>query len=134
MQSFRDLKNAFRSPTFLAHYDRKRKLLVDLDSSKSWGFAGMVYHVEGDPDGDFPRTKVQRIMFLSRCLNGAEKNYWPTELEVAEIVWVVRKIRHLIESSECPPTIIYTDHSAAVPISRQTSLTTSSTDKLNPPH
>ena len=130
--SFQDLKGAFKEPTFLTHFDRKRKLFADLDSSKSWGFAGMVYHVEGDPaDGDFPRTKVQPIMFLSRCLNGAEKNYWPTELEVAGIVWVVRKIRHMIEASECPPTIIYTDHSAAVPISRQTSLTTSSTDKLN---
>lgn len=37
----------------------------------------------------------------------------------------------MIESSKRPPTIIYTDHSAAVPISRQTSLTSSSTDKLN---
>lgn len=58
-------------------------------------------------------------------------NYWPTELEVAGIVWVVKKIRYLIESSQVPPVIIYTDHSAAVPISRQTTLTTSSTDKLN---
>ena len=32
------------------------------------------------------RTAIQPIMFLSRCLNGAEKNYWPTELEVAGIV------------------------------------------------
>jgi len=64
-------------------------------------------------------------------VNGAERNYWPTELEVAGIVWVIKKIRPMIEATEVPPTIIYTDHSAAVPISRQTSLTTSSTDKLN---
>ena len=30
-----------------------------------------------------------------------------------------------------PPVVIYTDHSAAVPISKQTSLKTTSTDKLN---
>ena len=30
-----------------------------------------------------------------------------------------------------PPVVVYTDHSAVVSISRQTSLTTSSTDKLN---
>jgi len=39
------------------------------------------------------------------------------------IVRVIRKIRHMVKSTEVP--------SAAVPICRQTSLTTSSTDKLN---
>lgn len=84
-----------------------------------------------DENATIARTLVQPIMFLSKLLNEAEKNYWPTELEVAGIVWVVKKIRHMIESSSVPPVVIYTDHSAAVPISRQTTLTTSSTDKLN---
>lgn len=93
----------------------------------------MVYHLAGDPDINvtIKRTNVQPIMFMSKLLNTAESNYWPTELEVAGIVWAVKKIRHLIESSEVPPVIVYTDHSAAVPIARQTTLTTSSTDKLN---
>ena len=37
----------------------------------------------------------------------------------------------MIESTEMPSIIIYTDHSAAVSISRQTTLTTFSTNKLN---
>ena len=37
----------------------------------------------------------------------------------------------MIDSTEKPPVIIYTDHSAAVPISRQTTLNTTSTNKLN---
>ncbi len=44
---------------------------------------------------------------------------------------MVKKIRHLIESLDVPPVIVYTDHSAAVPILKQTTLTTSSIDKLN---
>ena len=134
IQAYQQLQAAFDSPIFLAHYDRIRRLYIDIDSSKSWGFAAMVYHVKGDPDIEksaIPRTSVQPIMFLSKLLNEAEKGYWPTELEVAGIVWVVKKLRHMIESSSVPPVIIYTDHSAAVPISRQTTLTTSSTDKLN---
>ena len=131
---FDDLKQAFAAPTFLAHFDQHRPLYVDLDASKAWGFAAMVYHVKEDSNKDlarpFPRTDVQPIMFLSKMLNSAEGNYWPTELEVAGIVWVVRKIRHLVEASK-GLTVIYTDHSAAVPISRQTSLSSSSTDKLN---
>lgn len=70
-------------------------------------------------------------MFLSKCLNGAEKKYWPTELEVAGVVWVVKKTRHLIELLLKPPVVIYTDYSVAVPISKQTSLKTISIDKLN---
>lgn len=38
-------------------------------------------------------------MFLSRLLTPAEKHYWATELEVSCILWVVRKIRHMIEAA-----------------------------------
>lgn len=51
-------------------------------------------------------------------------------MEVAGLVWVLKKVRHLIESSGAP-TIIYTDHGATLGIARQTTLSTSSTDKLN---
>ena len=129
--SFNDLKRAFESPRFLIHFNEDRKLFIDLDTSKAWGFTAMIYHVKGDSDQYKSRTDVQPIMFLSKMLSSAENNYWPTELEVAGVVWVVRKVRHLIESSRKPPTIIYTDHSAAVPISRQTTMSSSSTDKLN---
>ena len=61
----------------------------------------------------------------------AERNYWPNELEVVTIVCVVRKIRHLIEATETPPAIIYTDHSAAVQIAKHTTLSTASTDRQN---
>ena len=132
IEAFHDLKQAFAKPTFLVHHDPARPLFIDLDASKAWGFAAMIYHVKGDVSAEgFPRTSVQPIMFLSKMLNQAEQNYWPTELEVAGIVWVVRKSRHMIESSKKPPTVVFTDHSAAVPISTQTSLSSSSTDKLN---
>lgn len=134
VEAFRRLQEAFASPTFLAHYDATRPLFIDLDASKSFGFAAMIYHTKKDQADDkdrISRVEVQPIMFLSKCLNDAERNYWPTELEVAGIVWVVKKIRHMLESNLRPPVVIYTDHSAAVPISRQTSLNTTSTDKLN---
>lgn len=133
LEAFSKLQAAFSSPTFLAHYDSTRPLFIDLDASKAWGFAAIIYHLKHDrvPDTKVTRTDVQPIMFLSRCLNNAERNYWPTELEVAGIVWVVKKVRHMIESNQKPPVIIYTDHSAAVPISKQTTLNTTSTDKLN---
>lgn len=70
------------------------------------------------------------IIFISRLLIPAETRYWPTELELAGLVWVLRKIRHLVEATELP-TIVYNDHGASLGIAKQTTLSTSSTDKLN---
>ena len=41
-----------------------------------------------------------------------------------------QKIRHMVEAAH-QPTIVFTDHSAAISIVRQTSLNTVSTEKLN---
>ena len=133
LEAFASLKRAFSEPRFLVHFDPQRQLYADLDASKSFGFAAMVYHIKGDPvtGVKFTRVDIQPIMFISKCLNAAERNYWPTELEVAGVVWLVKKIRYMVDSTCKPPTIIYTDHSAAIPISKQTTLNSTSTDKLN---
>lgn len=133
-ESFRLLQRQFSKPSFLAHYDMEKTLYIDLDASKTFGFGAMIYHLEGDLEGDpvdIPLSpKVLPILFLSKCLNKAERNYWPTELEMAGLVWTIRRVRHLVESSKKTP-IVYTDHSALVDLAKQTSLSTSSTDKLN---
>lgn len=51
-------------------------------------------------------------------LNEVERNYWSTKLKIVDIVWVVKKIRHMIESIRKSLTIIYIDHSIAMSISR----------------
>ncbi len=131
LNAFHHLQKLFSSPTILIHHDRKRILYVALDASKEFGFGVHVYHSTEPLGPDPPKQKSQQsILFLSRLLTDTETRYWPTELEIAGIVWAVKKIRHMIEASE-HPTVIYTDHSAAVAIVRQTSLNTTSTEKLN---
>ena len=74
---------------------------------------------------------MKPIIFLSRLLTSAEKNYWPTKLEIAEFVWVLKKIRHIIESSQ-HPIMIQTDHSAILDIIKQNSIvSTTSTMRIN---
>lgn len=92
----------------------------------------MVYHCKDEGQTtDLPRkSTIEPILFLSKMLNDAEQRYWLTELEVAGLVWTIRKIRHMIEASE-HPTIIYTDHAATLGIVKQTSLNTVSVEKLN---
>ncbi|KAI1000712.1 hypothetical protein K3495_g7486 [Podosphaera aphanis] len=72
-------------------------------------------------------------MFLSRLWKSAEARYWPTEMEIAGLCWIVQKIRHLIEACEFS-TVIYPDHRAALQIATQSSLTTTSLVRMNMRH
>ena len=74
---------------------------------------------------------MQPILFLSRLLTQAKKNYWPKELEIAGFVWVIKKLKYLVESSRTK-IIIQTDHNAILNIMQQLSITsTSSTMRIN---
>lgn len=132
--SFLQLRKALSTPTFLVHHDPTRELYIDVDSSQEFGMGAMVYHVKDGvvlKAGEWPRrTDVEPVLFLSRSLSPAEKNYWPTELEVAGLVWSVRKTKHMIETAHVP-TKVFTDHGAITNIIRQRSLETQSTDRAN---
>ena len=60
-------------------------------------------------------------MFLSRLLTNTERNYWPTELEIAGFMWVIKKICHLVKLSKYK-VVIQTDHLAIVDIVKQCSI------------
>ena len=132
--SFDSLQEALCRQTTLVHHDPERVMWVDLDASKD-GFGVRVFHVKKGyevPLGKWPaRSATETILFLSRELSAAERNYWPTELEIAGFVWTIKKIRHMVESSN-HPVVIQTDHSAIVDIMRQSSITsTTSTVRMN---
>lgn len=132
LDSFKALQEVLTADTFLHYYDPMRQLYADIDASKRYGFGVMVYHVKGDPlVNDFPRASIQPIMFLSKLLNAAESRYWPTELEVAALVWTIKKINHLLVHRTDRKPIIFTDHAATADIMKATSLSSLSTDKLN---
>jgi RNase H-like domain found in reverse transcriptase len=105
---------------------------VDLNTYAK-GFGVIVYHAE-DWDAEnttpIPREKIKSILFLSKLLTTAESKYGPSELEIACLVWTVRRIRHMIEAAK--RTIVYTDHASNVSIVLQTTLRTANMDKLNP--
>lgn len=91
----------------------------------------MVYHFKKPSNNEFPvRSNIEPLLFISRLLTPAETRYWPTKLELAGLVWVLRKTRHLVEVTELPTTV-YTNHGASLGIAKQTTLSTLSTDKLN---
>lgn len=106
--SFDALQLAFKNSSILNHLNPDKKLYVDTDTSKD-GISGIVYHSTFDPPS---QKSVLPIKFLSRLITSVEKNYWPTELEIACLCWIIARIRHLIESAKFP-TIVYIDHSSS---------------------
>jgi hypothetical protein len=71
---------------------------------------------------NYDRKLEKPVLYLSRMLSKHEHNYWPTELEIARIVWAVQKTRHLEEGTN--HVKIYTDHKSAEDILTSTSLKT----------
>ena len=135
MAAFQSLQEALSRPTTLVHHNPDKILWIDLDAFKKFGFGAVVFHTSPNeelPEGKWPsRFSLQLILFLSRLLTLAEKNYWPIELEIAGFVWVIRKVRHVVESLRAK-VIIQTDHTAILDILNQSSITsTTSTMRMN---
>ena len=92
----------------------------------------MIYHtaISYDDFTNINRIHVQSILFLSKMLTSAKQRYWSIEFEIAALVWIIKKIRHMIETT-IKTTVIFTDHSINTSIVKQTSLIFSNIDKFN---
>jgi hypothetical protein len=129
--SFQAIKDTLSGPTMLVHYDNKIPLIIRMDASKERGYGATVTQIPAwsfdeekrastvlDPNAEGYDIKMERpICYLSKRLNKHEMNYWPTELEVAGLVWTIRKIRHLVDDSE--NVCVFTDHQATKGIAAQ---------------
>ena len=135
---FKNVQSAFKKNTFLIYFSFIKSLFIDVDASKKAGFVVMTYHFKfilnfwtGEKYTDTSsRIDVQSIFFMSKLLNNVEKNYWPMEFKMTVVVWIVKKFRHIIKSA-FNIIIIYIDHAVNIFITRQTSFTTSLTNKFN---
>ena len=134
IEFFRILQFLLFKLSYLVHHDSKRQTFVDLDVSKKFELDVMIYHVKSFAnwnDIDYSsRKSIELILFFSRLLISVETRYWSTELKLTDIVWVLKKIRHFIDSFALS-IVIYTDHDSTLEIVKQISLTISSTDKFN---
>ena len=129
LESFNALQQAFAKTSFLIHFDHTRTLFINMDASKEFGIGAVIFH-SSEESSDFPKKEnIQPILFLSRLLRPAEKRYWSTELEVAGLVWVIKKIRHMVESAT--KVVVFTDHISTLGIAKQTSLSSTATDRTN---
>ena len=134
IEFFRILQSLLSQSSYLIHHDSKRQLFVDLNVNKKFDFDVVIYHIKlivnWNDKNYSSRKSLKSIFFLSRLLISIETRYWSTKLKIVEIVWMLKKIKHLIESSTIF-IVIYIDHEFTLNIIKQISLSTSFTNKLN---
>ena len=127
VHAFETLQNLFRIFIFLIHFNFSYQLYIDVNVFKQYDFDVIVYHVEEDLKEvmKFSCHKIQFILFLNKLLTSAEQNYWFIKMKMTELIWVMWKTKHLIESvSSKLMTIIFTDHFTTIFIAQQTHLIT----------
>ena len=136
LNSFHEIQQHFFKSEFSKHFDLFKQSFVNLNTFNK-DIDVMIYHINKNSNFDVltinrfsSRKSGKLILFLSQLLNTAELRYWFTKIEMIDLIWIIRKIRHMIKSFKVS-FIFYTNHEASLKVAKQTSLTTSSTDKLN---
>ena len=73
---------------------------------------------------------MQLIFFLSKLLTDAEIWYWFTELKIVCLVWIIKKIHHMINEF-LAEMIVWINHFTIIQIMKQMILFSSFMNKLN---
>ena len=121
---FQTLQKTLSNASILIYFNSKRVLWIDLNEFKEHEFGIIIFHLRDEVFQNVIslRTQIESIMFLSRLLISVERNYWSIELKMTALIWVVKKVRHLIEFSKFS-VIIQIDHSATIDICKQKLIT-----------
>ncbi len=123
------MQAAFKNSRFLIHFNLIRQFLINVNVFKK-NFEAFAYHIKKERDDIAKFTAIKFIVFLSKILTSVEKRYWSTELEIAAVVWVIKKLHHIIRASK-HSIIIWTNHSTTTVIVKQIKLSIINTNKLN---
>lgn len=102
VKAWEELKGKLVAATELAHPDFTKPFELHVDGSKERGFGAGLHQKQAD-------GAMRPVLFLSKALSSAEKNYGSTELETAALVWALKKLEHYLDHSKF---IIVTDHTA----------------------
>ena len=82
LKAFKTLQRLLSTLTYLVHFDPARRLYIDVDASKVYGFGSLFHHVKGDQDpittdgkcAQFKRQDVKPITLLSKLLTQAKQS------------------------------------------------------------
>jgi hypothetical protein len=119
LQSFQAIQAYLRDPKYLSHFYPEKLLFIFHTNEASVSCYSILKTTpKFQPISQIASTQLQPIMFLSKLLSPAERNYHATELEIACLVYACRKLRVMIQSSLQPVAVI-TDHASTKGVVRQ---------------
>ena len=132
-ESYQHLQKTFSKSNFLIHFSLYKSSFINVNAFKQMNIDVMIFHVISDSKNDetFDKNQIQSIMFLNKRLSSVETRYWFTKLEMTDVIWIVKKMRHLIKSCRKSLMSIFTNHAIIAEIVSQIFLTTINTNKLN---
>ena len=133
--SFKIIQSLLTKSFYLVHSNSRRKYYVDLNFNKKFDLKDMIYHVKkfakwNDKNYSL-KSIIEFILFFSRLFSSIETRYWFIELKIIDVIWVLRKIRHLLNFSKQKSIVIFIDHDAVLNIIKQVNIIIISIDKLN---
>ena len=135
IKSFESLQKIISHSFILYHFNVNKPLWIDLNTFKKFEIKVVVFHLKDDvileKEKWSSRTSILSVLFFSRQLTAAKRNYWSTKLKTFELVWTIKKIKHLVQDSH-HRVIIQTNHQAIVDICEQILITSiNSTLRMN---
>ena len=87
-QAFQQSKSLLNLLNLLIHYDPEKPMIIACDASP-YGLGAALSHI-------MPNKSEKPIMFISRTLTNAERNYSQTEKEALAIIFAVKKCHQYI--------------------------------------
>ena len=91
----------------------------------------MIYHFKSNANfNNSKRNDIEFILFLNRMFNEIEIRYWFIEFEMIDLIWIVRKVRHMIKTIKTT-IVVFIDHAVNTFIIKQIILINSNTNKFN---
>lgn len=94
LRRIKNFKLHCQKKTVFGSFQSSSTAVHNIDASKEIGMGVMIFLLNTPPTSDLSsRSSIEPIMFLSRLLTLTETRCWPTELEMAELIWVIRKTR-----------------------------------------
>ena len=131
---FKVIQKALSQFSYLIPTNSSCQLYINLNVNKKFDINVMLYYIKRDViveiDKFSSRHAIESVLFLNWLITDIETRYWSTELKIAEIVWILKKTRYIVEAFSSI-TVIYTNHGVALKITFQIILFIIFTNKLN---
>ena len=131
LKSYRQLQKVFRKIILFVHHDSIKSLYIDVNVFKRRNIEIIIYHLKLETNfNNFKRFQIEFIMFLNRMFILTKKRYWFIELKIIDLIWIMKRVRYLIEIFRYF-IIIFTNHAINIDIVKQIIFSFNNTNKFN---